>query len=58
MAARLKEAARLGFTTALVPRGVVDAPAGLSVVVVNDLAETFAHVDCTGQSERGGELVA
>ncbi|HEX3327011.1 MAG TPA: DNA repair protein RadA [Actinomycetota bacterium] len=58
MAARLKEAARLGFTTALVPRGVVDAPAGLSVVVVNDLAETFAHVDCTGHSERRGELVA
>ena len=58
MAARLQEAARLGFTTALVPRGVVDAPAGLSLVVVGDLSEMFAHVDRTGHRDRRGELVA
>jgi DNA repair protein RadA/Sms len=58
MAARLQEAARLGFTTALVPRGVVDAPAGLTLVVVGDLSEMFAHVDRTGRSDRRGELVA
>ncbi|HEX3327203.1 MAG TPA: magnesium chelatase domain-containing protein, partial [Actinomycetota bacterium] len=58
MGARLQEAARLGFTTALVPRGVVDAPAGLSLVVVGDLSEMFAHVDHTGHRDRRGELVA
>jgi DNA repair protein RadA/Sms len=58
MGARLQEAARLGFTTALVPRGVVDAPRGLEVIVVSDLSEMFAHVDRTSRSERHRDLVA
>jgi DNA repair protein RadA/Sms len=58
MGARLQEAARLGFTTALVPRGVVDAPRGLEVIVVSDLSEMFAHVDRTGGRDQRRDLVA
>ncbi len=35
---RLAEAARLGFTRALVPSGVVQRPPGMSVIEVDDLA--------------------
>ena len=58
MGKRLQEAARLGFTTALVPRGVVDIPAGLGTKVVSDVSEAFAHVERTAASETRGDLVA
>jgi DNA repair protein RadA/Sms len=58
MGKRLQEAARLGFTTALVPRGVVDIPAGLDAKVVSDVSEAFAHVERTAASETRGDLVA
>ncbi len=35
---RLAEAARLGFTSALVPRGVVKAPAGLRAIEISDVS--------------------
>jgi DNA repair protein RadA/Sms len=55
---RLQEAARLGFTTALVPRGVVDVPAGLRVEVISDVSEMFAHVDRTTRGVSRSDLVA
>jgi DNA repair protein RadA/Sms len=58
MEKRLQEAARLGFTTALVPRGVRDVPTGLSAVVVSDLSELFAHVDRSSNPAGRGDLVA
>jgi DNA repair protein RadA/Sms len=42
---RLQEAARLGFHTALVPRGVQNVPNGLRTVVVSDLLEVFAYLE-------------
>ncbi|MDP9224468.1 MAG: DNA repair protein RadA [Actinomycetota bacterium] len=42
---RLQEAARLGFRTALAPRGVETVPDGLGVIVVSDLLEVFAHLE-------------
>ncbi len=50
---RLAEAARLGFTVALCPRGVERAPAGLEVVVVDgvrDAIDAAAMVGPTGAS--------
>jgi DNA repair protein RadA/Sms len=58
MGKRLQEAARLGFTTALVPRGVVDIPDGLDAKVVSDVSEAFAHVERTAVSGTRGDLVA
>jgi DNA repair protein RadA/Sms len=58
MEKRLQEAARRGFTTALVPRGVRDVPTGLSAVVVSDLSELFAHVDRSSNPAGRGDLVA
>jgi DNA repair protein RadA/Sms len=58
MEKRLQEAARLGFTTALVPRGARDVPAALRAVVVNDLSDMFAHVDGAKCSIERGDLVA
>ena len=55
---RLQEAARLGFTTALVPRGVQSVPAPLRAVVINDLSDMFAYVDATDHSTHRGDLVA
>jgi len=46
LARRLSEAARLGFTTAVVPRHPVDrpvAPAGMQLIEVADLAEAVAR---------------
>jgi DNA repair protein RadA/Sms len=46
LARRLLEAARLGFTTAVVPRHPVDrpvAPAGMQLIEVADLAEAVAR---------------
>jgi len=40
---RLAEAARLGFTTALVPASVADAPSGLRLLRVATVAEALAH---------------
>ncbi len=41
---RLSEAVRLGFRTALIPRGCRDVPAQLKPVVVADVAEAVAHI--------------
>ena len=38
LARRLQEAARLGFTTAIVPASVGDAPSGLRLIKVTDIA--------------------
>jgi DNA repair protein RadA/Sms len=58
MEKRLQEAARLGFTTALVPRGVQDVPGGLRARVASDVSEMFAHVDHCGPIVGRGDLVA
>ena len=39
---RLEEASRLGFTVAIVPRGQVSEPAGMTVLQVNTIAEALA----------------
>ena len=41
---RLAEAARLGFKTALVPRGVKDIPKGLHVVMIDDISRLLHGV--------------
>jgi DNA repair protein RadA/Sms len=48
---RLAEAARLGFTHALVPAGPVRRPPGMAVTEVEDLAEALAHVFTAGRGE-------
>jgi DNA repair protein RadA/Sms len=58
MEKRLQEAARLGFTTALVPRGVQDVPGGLRARVASDVSEMFAHVDRCGPIVGRSDLVA
>jgi DNA repair protein RadA/Sms len=57
-ARRLAEAARLGFTRALVPSaGAGTAPAGLTVVRVNTVADALAAADLvpTPLRRRSGE---
>ena len=44
MRPRLAEAARLGFTTALVPREYRDAPAGLRIAAATDIASACSHL--------------
>jgi DNA repair protein RadA/Sms len=46
---RLSEAARLGFTAALVPRGVDHAPRGFRTYVVGDLRSALACVEELGR---------
>jgi DNA repair protein RadA/Sms len=58
MEKRLQEAARLGFTTALVPRGVQDAPPGLRTKVGSDVSEMFTHVDLSARITSRDDLVA
>ncbi|MEA2505521.1 MAG: hypothetical protein QOH48_139 [Actinomycetota bacterium] len=58
MEKRLQEAARLGFTTALVPRGVQDVPPGLRTKVGSDVSEMFNHVNLAARSTNREDLVA
>jgi DNA repair protein RadA/Sms len=58
MEKRLKEAARLGFTSALVPRAIKEIPAGMTAIVVSDLSDVFAFMDRADREARTGELVA
>ena len=57
---RLREAARLGFTSAIVPRGsaVAVAPEGIEVRPVATLGEAIAHVVGPGSSGHGAADVA
>jgi DNA repair protein RadA/Sms len=48
--ARLAEAARLGFTRALVPPDSPAAPAGLDALEIRDLAEALAAVGCPSRT--------
>jgi DNA repair protein RadA/Sms len=41
---RLAEAARLGFSTAFVPPGQTDAPSGMRIVEVTDLAASVRRL--------------
>lgn len=41
---RLSEAARLGFTTAIVPKDCGDAPAGMKVIEVDDVREALEAI--------------
>jgi DNA repair protein RadA/Sms len=47
---RLAEASRLGFRSALVPRGCADVPSGLEPVVVDDVAAAVAHMSARAHS--------
>ncbi|GAA3605613.1 DNA repair protein RadA [Marihabitans asiaticum] len=54
---RLTEAARLGFTTALVPAGALDggaAPAGMEVVEVSDVRAAIREVERRGATSEVG----
>ncbi|MDQ3216754.1 MAG: DNA repair protein RadA, partial [Actinomycetota bacterium] len=49
---RLAEAVRLGFRTALIPRGCSDVPAQLEPVVLADVAAAVAHIAARAQPMR------
>jgi DNA repair protein RadA/Sms len=51
---RLSEAVRLGFRTALIPRGCRDVPAQLKPVVVADVAEAVAHIAARARLNQPG----
>ena len=51
---RLAEAVRLGFRSALIPRGCSDVPARLEPVVVADVAGAVAHIAARNQSSQSG----
>lgn len=48
---RLAEAARLGFTTAIVPAGVVKPPAGLRTVAADDITSALQALRRIGQND-------
>ncbi len=50
---RLAEAARLGFTTAVVPAGVVSVPAGLHTHAAGDISAALRVLKAIGKDVRG-----